>query len=481
MTGWRGVLAGWLAAACGVLAAAAGGRPNVVVLLADDLGWKDLGCTGSPWHRTPNLDRLRGEGMWFTEAHAAAPICSASRAALLTGLTAARLHYEFVPKWAPGRQPGRHPLQAPDYPTELPAGTATLGSLLGAAGYTTAFAGKWHLNRHHGHYLGWSPTHGPHAFGFAHCIDDLGGHPYSYPQGGSPPPDLDGEALPPDRLTDRALEFLARPHDRPFLLWMAYYYVHDPYHSRSRGRVDRGRRALPQGAGAQRAHYAAMVETLDHEAGRLLDALERSGRAADTLVVFTSDNGGQPLVSSNAPLRGCKWTLYQGGLRVPLVVRWPGRVAAGSRCAAPVCGTDLLPTLLEAAGREPPAGLDGRSLLPLLDGRDDGSWRDRPLAWHFPFYQPETGYGRARPSIGVDDFAVPQVSPHAALRRGDHKLVHWFETGAAELYDLAADPAESRNLAPERPDLAGALDRQLLDTLAAQHARMPVKSPPPEP
>lgn len=445
-------------------------RPNVVVLLADDLGWRDLGWSGHPDVRTPNLDRLRREGVAFTQAHAAAPICSASRAALLTGLSPARLRYEFVPKFESGRQPDTFPLRTPDYPTELPAGTPSVPRALAAAGYDTAFMGKWHLARHQGRYLGWRDGHGPREFGFSHAVDTFGAHPYGYPKGSSPGP-VAGEAFPPDALTDAALDFIRRPRGAPFLLWLSFYQVHDPFHSRLVDRVAYHRSRLPAGASPARAHYAAMVETLDHEVGRVLRALDESGRAGDTLVLFTSDNGGHPAVSPNGPLRGGKWTLHQGGLRVPLVLRWPGRAAPGGSVDEPVVGMDVAATLLDLAGLPAAPALDGRSLLPALAGRPTGPARD--LLWHFPYYQPETGFARADPVIGTDTFRIPQVRPHAALRSGDLKLLLHFEDGRAELFDLAADPGETRDLAAARPADAARLRSALERSLADQGARLP--------
>jgi uncharacterized sulfatase len=451
-------------------------KPNILVLLADDLGWRDLAVTGHENHRTPNLDRLAREGMMFTDAHAAAPICSASRAALLTGQSPARLKYEFVPKFSAGRQQGPWPMITPDYPTDLPPATPTVASLLKAAGYATAFAGKWHLNRHQDHYLGWRPGHGPESFGFDHGIDEFGAHPYGY--GAKPPPPLEGDAFPADRLTDGAIEFLRREHDRPFLLWMSYYQVHDPFHSLCADRVAWHQARLPAGADPKRARYAAMVETLDHEVGRLLSALDASGKAGNTLVVFTSDNGGHPEVSANGPLRGSKWNLYQGGLRVPWFVRWPGIVKAGGTCADPLIGSDLAATLLDAAGLDPAVAPDGRSFLPRLKGApEDPSWRERTLIWHFPFYQPETGFEKTRQVTGVNDFAVSQTRPQAAVRKGDWKLVHHFETGRDELFNLAADPSESNDLLEREKDRAAGLHQQLFKGLADAGARLPRPKP----
>ncbi len=447
--------------------------PDVIVILADDLGWQDTGATGHPFHRTPHLDRFRAEGMRFTQAHSAAPICSASRAALLTGQTSARLHYEFVPKNKAGHQPGEHPLVTPPYPTELPPGVPTAASLLAAGGYHTAFFGKWHLNRHYERYLGWRPGHGPKSFGFETAVDDFGGHPYSYRGTDAAKIALPLGTYPDDTLTDRACDHVRNPGERPLFLWLAHYYVHDPFHSRCRALVEQYQSGLPEGASPDRAEFAAMVETLDHEVGRFLEALDRTERGRNALVVFTSDNGGHPHVSLNGPLRGSKWNLYQGGVRVPLFVRWRGHVAPGSTCDIPVHGVDLLPTLLEAAGQVPTTGIDGRSFLPALVGSYDPAAGDRPLVWHFPFYHPEKGFNGAKPTIGVNDFATQQVRPHSALRVGQHKLVYHYESDTVELFDLARDPAEAIDLSGSEPALAERLRAQLIDTLAAQSARLP--------
>lgn len=451
-------------------------KPNIIVLLADDLGWHDLNCTGGTGYRTPNIDRLRNEGMLFTDAHAAAPICSASRAALLTGQLPARLHYEFVPKFNAGRQQGPWPMITPDFPTELPSATPTVGSLLKNAGYSTAFAGKWHLNRHQGHYLGWRPGHGPESFGFDHTIDDFGAHPYSYGKTTTSP--IAGDAFPDDSLTDKAIQFLRRDGQQPFLLWLAFYHVHDPFHSRCADRVAWHRARLPENADPKRAHYAAMVETLDHEVGRILEALDLAGKSNNTLVIFTSDNGGHPEVSANGPLRGSKWNLYQGGLRVPLIVRWPGQAAAGSTCADTLIGTDLAATIIDAAGLDSASATDGVSMLSRLKGAaDPPTSRDRTLIWHFPFYQPETRYEQTQRKTGVNDFAISQTQPQAAIRSGSWKLIHHFESGNDELFDLRTDPSESKDLSKSNPERSTTLRESLFTRLAASGARLPRPKP----
>lgn len=445
-------------------------QPNVLFILADDLSWSDPACYGHTQHETPHLDRLAREGLRFTQAYAAAPICSASRAALLTGKTPARLHFEFVTKDKPGSQQLGQPLQAPPYPTNLPLQETTTAEMLAQAGYHTAFFGKWHLNLHHGGYLGWSPSHGPLKQGFAEGDPDFGGHPYAYFKGGDRgDPELREGEFPPDSLTDKVIAFLQRRHERPFFLQWSHYHVHDPIHTRCRWLFEKYRRLLPADAPEVRAAYAAMVATLDHEVGRVLETLDASGLTHETLVIFTSDNGGHPDYTSNAPHRGSKWNLYEGGLRVPLILRWPGHVPAGTVCEQPVHGCDLLPTLAELAGATAPAN-DGTSLAPLL--RNPGhALPERALLWHFPFYHPEKNFAKASTLIGISDFVTSQTRPHSALRLGRHKLLHFAEDGRDEVYDLGADPGEQQNLAAQQPELTRRLRARLESELAAANAR----------
>ena len=463
------------------LAADAGSssRPNVVFILADDLGWRDLRCYGSPWHDTPHLDRLAREGMRFTHGYAAAPICSASRAALLTGRSPARLGFEFVTKLPTAKRPAGHPLVGPPYPLNLPLGEVTLGEMLGAAGYATGFFGKWHVSEHQGGYLGWSLTHGPRQQGYAAGDQEFGLHPYSYREN----PAAKTTPLPAgdygrDVLTEKAITFLRAPRSQPFFLHLSHYFVHDPIHSRAPWLVEKYAARLPAGADPCRAEYAAMVETLDHLVGQVLRALDELKLAQNTLVVFTSDNGGNPQYAANGPLRGSKWNLYEGGLRVPWLVRWPGRVPAGATSDLPFIGTDLLPTLAAATGAPPPAGvvLDGRNVLPLWRGAGVAAVdRERPFVWHFPYYHPETGYAAALPAIGVDDFAISQTRPQSAIRSGEWKLVHFYEDDRDELYHLAADGSEQHDLAAKEPARAAALRRLLDLTLRDVGARFPTR------
>ncbi|MCA9248119.1 MAG: sulfatase [Planctomycetales bacterium] len=449
--------------------------PNIVFILADDLAWSDLACYGNAIHDTPHIDELAKTGLRFTQAYAPAPICSASRAAILTGKTPARLQFEFVTKGEPGRQTFDTPLQSPPYTMNLPLGEVTMGEALSQAGYATGFFGKWHVNQHYRGYLGWSPTHGPRQQGFAHGASDFGSHPYGYRArpAARQEPAADGQ-FPADSLTDKAVAFIEQQRDKPFFLYLSQYYVHDPVHSRCRWLIDKYAQRLPPDAPPIRASYAAMIATLDHLIGRVDAALARAGVAEDTLLVLMSDNGGHPNYTSNAPLRGSKWNLYEGGIRVPLVVRWPGHVRPATTSDAIVHGCDLLPTFCQAAGaRLPATSLDGRSLLSVFTGQQAAVRGVEPLVWHFPYYHPERGFDGAPRAIGVADFVTSQTRPHSAIRSGKWKLLHFYEHDAIELYDLESDTAEQTNLATLHPSVARELDKQLATYLSNVNARLP--------
>jgi len=457
------------------------GRPNILLIFADDLGWSDLACYGSKRFHTPHLDRLAKQGMRFTQAYAAAPICSASRAALLTGNSTARNGFEFVVKKEPGYQKVPAPLLAPPFTIDLKLGHTTIPEALGEAGYRTGFFGKWHLNAHYKRYLGWSPTHGPRAQGFAKAAEDFGSHPYSYWGKGKKARafvDLPEGKFPTDGVTDRAIRFLEQSGEEPFFLMVSHFFVHDPNHTRVRWLHDRQLRELPEGTPRRKelVHYGAMVATLDHHVGQLLAGLERSGKADSTLVVFTSDNGGHPNYAGNAPLRGSKWSLYEGGVRVPFLARWPGVVREGAVCNAPIWSPDLFPTFAELAGAKSATAHDGASIVPLLRNPKAGQ-TDRAMVWHFPYYHPETRYGERIDEIGVDDGETSKTKPHSAIRVGDWKLLHFYEDGRNELYNLADDLVEARDLAAKQPIKAKALRGRLSDYLKKVEARLPTKNP----
>lgn len=419
--------------------------PNIVLLLADDLGWAQSGFAGNDYYETPRLQSFRREGMLFVSAYAAAPVCSPTRAALLTGLSPARLG---LTDFLPGGAPFERPLVPAPQRDHLPLGQATLASRLRAHGYRTAFFGKWHLAR--GYFPPDNDHHPPTAFGFDEALVT-----------NKPPDDADRErdAHHSARLTDRALEFIgAQPADRPFFLQVAYNAPHTPLMER-RARVEHFRAKPGAGLPANNAVLAAMLATLDESVGRLLDGLAARGLAERTVVVFYSDNGGLARVAAQTPLRGGKGQLYEGGIRVPLVVRWPGVIAPGGVAARPVSSEDIAATLLAIAGVASEGPLDGVPFLPTLRGEAAGP--RGPMFWHYPHYHVEGGV------------------PASVVRRGDWKLIEFHErtlTGRGpepQLFDLGADPGESTDLAAQHPALVAELLAELRSWRERVGAAMP--------
>jgi arylsulfatase A-like enzyme len=434
--------------------------PNVILILADDLGWADLRCYGSTFHETPNLDRLAAQGMRFTQAYAACPVCSPTRASILTGQYPQR--YEIT-TFIPGRADmASQKLLQPAIRRELPLEAVTLAEALAPAGYRSASMGKWHL----GGQRFW-----PDKQGFAL---NVGGTATGSPPGGYfkfATPTLaaaDQDEYLTDRLTDEAVRFIEQNRDGPFFLYLPHYAVHIPLQTK-RDLLERYRAKLKgaEPAGPQENPvYSAVLHSLDEGVGRVMAKLDKLGIADDTVVVFTSDNGGLSAkegpdtpATSNAPLREGKGHVYEGGVRVPWIVRWPGVVKAGSVCEEPVCSIDLFPTVLELAGAKPPEGqkADGVSLLPLL--KQTGKPERRALYWHFPHYSNQGGV------------------PAGAVRDGKLKLVEFYEDGRLELYDVAADPGETKDLSSEMPDEAARLARMLAEWRKAVGAKMPTPNP----
>lgn len=456
-----------------------GSKPNILFIYADDLARSDLGCYGHPWHHTPNLDALAREGLAFTDGYAAAPICSASRASVLTGKSPARLQFEFVTKNKPGRQVlvPVQPLEPPPFTVNLKLQEKTLAEVLNGAGYLSGFFGKWHLNAHYRQYLGWSPSHGPLKQGFLVGSSAFGAHPYAW-KIKKPKTITTPGVYPEDELTKRCVDFLKLPHRRPFFAMLSQYYVHTPVKTTCQWLLDKYEKIVPKDSPnrEQRIVYAAFVETMDHQVGEVLKALKETKAAKKTLVVFTADNGGHPSYSANGPFRGSKWNLYEGGVRVPLIMRWPGVIAKRSVCREPVIAYDLLPTFAEVAGKaiaKPAhAGLDGVSLIPLM--KKPTETFDRALYWHFPYYHPAgRDFGKSIPKIGLNDFKVSQTRPVSAIRRGRYKLLHFYEDDRSELYDLTVDRGESKDLSKTMSKEAQALKEELQETLKEVKARFP--------
>jgi uncharacterized sulfatase len=284
--------------------------------------------------------------------------------------------------------------------------------------------------------------------------------------------------FPSDGVTEHAISFLEETGDDPFFLMVSHFYVHDPCHTRVRWLHDRYRESLPEHSPryGKLTHYGAMVTSLDHYVGELLAALEKRGKTHSTLVVFTSDNGGHPNYAGNAPLRGSKWNLYEGGIRVPFLVRWPGVIQGGTTCTQPVWSPDLFPTFAELAGADASSSYDGGSIIPWIRDPNDPQ-SDRTMVWHFPYYHPETRYNNRIDVIGVDDGETSKTKPHSAIRLGKWKLIHFYEDGGDELYDLSSDLSESMNLSTSHPAETKSLRVQLLSYLEGVEARLPTPNP----
>ena len=449
-----------------VFVAAQPRKPNIVLVLIDDYGWADTGCYGSTYHRTPNIDALAARGMRFTDAYAAAPVCSPTRAALMTGKHPARLR---ITDWLPGR--GDMPAQKlarPIIQQVLPLAETTLAEALKQAGYATASIGKWHLGG-----KGFEPQ----RQGFdLNLTGDHTGTPLSY----FAPYQRDGRFMPgletapageylPDRLADEAERFIEQNNDKPFFLYLPHYSVHIPM--KAKAELIAKYRALPKPASGQNNPvYAAMIESMDDSIGRLTRKLEQLGLSDDTVFIFTADNGGLATpegldtpATTNAPLRAGKGYLYEGGIRVPLIVTWPKRIKAGSVNRTPVYSADLFATAVEIAGLKNTTGVDALSLLPLLTGR--GSFKRDALYWHYPHYSNQSING------GHLD------QPGAAIRQGDYKLIEFFQDNHVELYDLKRDLGEQNDLAKSRPQQSKQLRQKLAVWRQAVNAQIMTPNP----
>ena len=437
-------------------------RPNVIIFFIDDLGYKDLGCYGADFYETPRLDQLARQSARFTDFYSAHPVCSPTRAALMTGKAPQRVG---ITQW----------ISQPSH-IHLPLAELTIAETFAAAGYETGYIGKWHL--------GEKDSQLPTAHGFSWMKSvNRAGQPASYffPFAGRQRdgvgywdvPDLDQakeDDYLTDKITDHAISFISQNRDRPFFLCLAHYAVHTPiqsppalvkeYQEKRAGRPDASSKepAVKEKFGAlsrprqDDAKYAAMVENLDSNVGRVLDRLEEFALAKNTIVVFTSDNGGLTTLrnrvgpTSVRPYRAGKGWVYEGGIRIPTMIRWPGKISPAN-VGTPGITMDFFPTLLELAGLDSKPGqhLDGHSLVSALNGRPDKRLDSRFVAWHYPHRH---GSGHR---------------PASAIRRGQWKLIHWLEDGQNELYDLSNDEGEQRDLSKQFPGVAEQLSSTLSD------------------
>lgn len=432
--------------------APAGGKWNFVFILADDLGWRDLSCQGSRFYLSPNIDKLAEQGMRFTQAYAACPVCSPTRASILTGKYPARLG---ITDWIPGSRPSPNAkLVPPRFLQQLPLEEVTIAEYLKAAGYATACIGKWHLG---------APAFWPEKQGFDVNVaaNSLGNprsyfSPYKMQRLADGP---EGEYLT-DRLTDEACKFITDNKGRPFLLYLPHFAVHAPLQAKQE-LIEKFKARVKPDDPQKSAVYAAMIASMDEGVGKVMAKLDELHLAENTVVIFFSDNGGFAGATSNRPLYGFKSQLFEGGIRVPLIVRWPGAVKPATTCDTPVISTDFLPTMLEMAGlkADPKIPCDGASLTPLL--RQAGKLQRDSLFWHYPHYQ--------------------GGQPASAIRQGDWKLIHWIEEDRNAMFNLAQDIGEKDNLL-KNPDAAakakGAELRAALDAWRKSvNALMPTRNP----
>lgn len=458
----------WIGLICDKLAG--NELPNIVFIMADDLGWSDLGCYGADLIETPNIDRLASQGMRFTDAYAMS-VCSPTRSTILTGRHAARLHITIWSESA-DRPPQNQALIPPTTIPHLSTDFDTLAKALQDMGYATAHVGKWHLG---------SSRYYPEAHGFDVNIGathwgapDTFWHPFSgqkyfksdgfrYVPGlgfGKP-----GDYLT-DRFTDKALEIIDACQDRPFYLQLHFHAPHTPIEAKPE-RVEYYRQKLRPEFHHANPTYAAMVHTVDENVGRVMRRLDDLGLSNNTLVVFTSDNGGFVnkadglQVTDNSPLRSGKGSLYEGGVRVPCIMRWPERIQPASRSSTPITTMDFFPTFCASAGVEAAriqaAALDGLSLLDLFQDPTVRLDRDA-LYFHYPHYYATT-------------------TPASAIRSGDWKLIHYYDQDRDELYDLSQDLGESQDLSGAQPAVVESLRKNLDEWLQSVDAQFPVRNP----
>lgn len=462
-----------LALFCLVPLSAIAAPPNILFILVDDMSWTGPTCYGSDLHETPHIDRLATQGVRFTNAYSASPVCTPTRAAIMTGQHPARLNMTIWHEGALERLegPGDKPLASPFTEPNLALEHTTIAEVLHGAGYQTAHVGKWHLGDA-GHYpetqgfdvnIGASFWGAPRSYWYPYKgerVRSTGEREHRYVPG--LPFGKEGEYLT-DRLTDEALGLMERMHanEKPFFLHMSYHNPHTPIEGKPE-LVAYYKKKIKEGMTHQNARYAAMVHTLDEDIGRLLAKVDELGIADNTMVVFYSDNGGfdqvrdDEQVTNNAPLRSGKGSAYEGGIRVPLIVRWPGVTATNATCDIPVTSMDFYPTILEALQVKADKVLDGVSLTPVL--RDPTATLPREdLHWHYPHYYFTT-------------------TPVTAIRHGDWKLIEYYEEGRQELYNLKEDLGETKDLSKEKPEITHDLHERLDDWRKEVNAQLPVKN-----
>jgi arylsulfatase A len=441
---------------------------NVVLILIDDMGWMDLSCQGSKYYETPHIDSLAAQGIRFTDGYAACAVCPPTRASVMTGQYPGRIR---ITDWirarfqggkvpANGKNPGglttprKGRLAVARNPLWMEHDQVTIAEALKPAGYVSCHIGKWHLGPDD-----YYPTKQGFAFNYGGC--DYGQPPSyfdPYSNGrlkqGIPTlkPRKEGEYLT-DREGDEAVSFIKAHKDKPFFLYFANYAVHTPIQARKD--ITAKYEAKPK-TNQKNAKYAAMVESVDQAVGKIIQTLEDEGLTDKTLIIFTSDNGGLSGPTNNQPLRAGKGYAYEGGIRVPVIVKWPGQIKAGSISEQPVISCDYMPTILEATANKPLAGqvIDGVSLVSHLKSNGSKALDREAIYWHFPHYRHKPG-------------------PYSIIRDGDFKLLKFYEGPKLELYNLRDDLSEKKDLASQMPEKVKALDAKLMAHLKSIHALIP--------
>lgn len=448
--------------------------PNILLFLTDDQGWNALSCLGNDWFETPRIDELAKRGALFTQSYSSSPVCTPSRAALLTGQYAPRTGIFAVGNEIRTKAP--RTLNPPNNLEVLQHSTTTVAETLRANGYRTGIVGKWHLGKSF-------EKNGPLDHGFEYSLGALNGAPgtYFWPYTNS----RTGRALPnfkegepgeylTDRLTEESLKFINTPSAKPFFLYLSHFAPHSPIQAKPEyvkyfAEKDPGRTEME-------ATYAGMIRSLDDSVGRLVDSLKESGQLENTLIIFASDNGavggflgeglttGKKAFTSNLPLRGGKGMLYEGGIRVPLILHWPEKIPGGHDVTAPCNTVDYYPTILAAAGIDAPENhvLDGINLLPLAQDRAHPSAANRSLFWHYPTY------------LGYDDKTFRQ-KPASVIRQGEWKLIHEYEGDRWLLFNLNQDAAEGTECGDAHPEVKARLQQSLRDWVAKTDASLPTQ------
>jgi arylsulfatase A len=424
-------------------------KPNFVFILADDMGWRDPACYGHPFHETPHIDKLCAEGMKFTDAYAACPVCSPTRASIMSGQYPAHVGIiDFIPgHWRPYEK-----LRVPSNRTQyLPLEIETIAENLKPAGYTSGLFGKWHL--------GGGP-YDPVNQGFD--VQRVTGGPH-YKFRTTPADTVEESMNQADYITKECETFLEANQEKPFCCFVTHYAVHIPLQADQDLIHKYANKPIPE-TGVNNPVYAAMVEHVDRSVGRIMKKLDELQLRDNTVVVFFSDNGGLrqiytgkgPIVSTNEPLRAEKGTLYEGGIREPMIVRWPGVIKPGSVCNVPVSSVDFFPTFMEIAGTKTPnQPLDGESLVPLF--HQENALKRDAIYWHYPVYHHSV--------------------PASAIRQGEYKLIEFLDDHHLELYNLVDDIGETNNLVESRPEIAAELHRRLVAWRTSINADMPTENP----